>query len=388
MNPKSPTQTVLVAMSGGVDSSVTAMLLKDQGYSVIGVHLQLWNQGEQNLEEIGGRCCSLTDAQDARRVCDRLEIPFYILNAQDIFREKVVDYFVHDYLQNRTPNPCAQCNIDIKFNYLFQKADELGCHWVATGHYARVFHDQVRGRAHLQKAVDAQKDQTYFLFGLTQKALIRTLLPLGGFHKKRVRQLAEEYDLAVSKKPDSQEICFIAQEGYQKFIEDQVAPELRPGGFIRTLDGQLVGQHQGLFRYTIGQRKGLQLQMKDPENYFVVGADIKTRTLFVGPEAQLFHKGLFATQVNWIQSPDFLKGVVCRAKIRSRHEEAECRVTPFEEARVWVEFREPQRAITPGQAIVFYDGEEVLGGGFIEEVKDFPFSEALEAHTTSSEKPT
>jgi tRNA-specific 2-thiouridylase len=359
---------ILIAMSGGVDSSVAAALLKSQGHNVIGVHMQLWDHGEANIDRFGGRCCSLVDSNDARRVCDKLDIPYYVINAQDVFKEKVVDYFVHEYLQNRTPNPCVQCNNQIKFNYLFEKADELGCDWVATGHYAQVIAEAMSGVSRLHKAADPQKDQTYFLFGLTQKALVRTMMPLGGLTKMMVRRLAEEFGLAVAHKADSQEICFIGQEGYQKFIDDRVAQNLRPSGTIRTVAGDLVGEHEGLHRYTIGQRKGLQLRVKDPDQYFVIGFDPKNQVLLVGPEKHLFSKELMATHTNWIRPMDLLHGIRCKARIRSRHEEALCRVTCFDTDRIHVEFDEPQRAITPGQAIVFYEGDEALGGAFIERV--------------------
>ncbi len=355
-------------MSGGVDSSVTAALLKNQGYQVIGVHMQLWDHGEANVERFGGRCCSLVDSNDARRVCDKIDVPYYVINAQDIFKDKVVDYFVHEYLQNRTPNPCIQCNTQIKFNYLFQKADELGCEWVATGHYAQVAQDPTHRVAHLRKAVDPQKDQSYFLFGLTQKALTRTLMPLGSLTKMMVRKLAEGYGLANAQKADSQEICFIGEEGYKGFIEKRVTAELRPQGIIRTVEGAVVGEHDGLYRYTIGQRKGLQLAVKDPDQYFVVGYDETNQALIVGPEQELFKKELLASHVNWILPVDKLHGVHCDARIRSRHEEAPCLVTLFENDTIHVQFDQPQRAITPGQAIVFYQGDEVLGGGFIDKI--------------------
>jgi tRNA-uridine 2-sulfurtransferase len=361
-------ERILVAMSGGVDSSVTAALLKNQGYDVIGVHMQLWDHGNANLERFGGRCCSLIDSNDARRVCDKIDIPYYVINAQDVFQDKVVDYFVHEYLQSRTPNPCVQCNNQIKFNYLFQKADELGCHWVATGHYAQVVHDTKSGISRLLKGADPQKDQTYFLFGLTQKALKRTLMPLGSLSKMMVRKLAEEFGLLVANKADSQEICFIGEEGYKGFIEKRIPESLRPRGMIRTVDGNIVGNHDGLHRYTIGQKKGLQIDVQNADQYFVTGFDAKNQVLIVGPEKELFNKELMAAHMNWIRPVDQLHGITCKARIRSRHEEAACRVTCFENDTVHVEFDEPQRAITPGQAIVFYQNDEALGGAFIEQV--------------------
>lgn len=364
----SESKRVLVAMSGGVDSSVAAALLKKQGYQVIGMHMQLWDHSKANLEERGGRCCSIADSHDARRVCDKIGIPYYVMNAQDVFYDKVVDYFIHEYLQNRTPNPCAQCNQHIKFNYLFQKADELDCEWIATGHYAQVMPDPLTQTAALKKSVDVQKDQTYFLFGLTQKALKRTLMPLGSLTKEMVRKLAQDFDLSVAHKADSQEVCFVGNEGYKSFIEERVAPSFRPKGLIRTVRGDVVGEHEGLYRYTIGQRKGLQLRVKEPDQYFVVGFEAKNHVLIVGLEKDLYQQELIASELNWIRPIHELRSFVCHAKIRSHHPETLCRVTSFESQRVRVEFDKPQRAITPGQAIVFYDESEVLGGAFIERV--------------------
>jgi tRNA-uridine 2-sulfurtransferase len=359
---------VLVAMSGGVDSSVTAALLKSQGHEVVGVHLQLWDHSGANLDRFSGRCCSLIDSNDARRVCDKIGIPYFVINAQDMFKDKVVDYFVHEYLQSRTPNPCIACNNWIKFNFLFDKADELGCDSVATGHYAQVMRDVNTGLARLCKATDHQKDQSYFLFGLTQKALARTEMPLGALPKQMVRKLADEFGLGVAGKPDSQEICFVGDESYKDFIESRAPANLRPKGTIRTIDGRTVGEHKGLYAYTIGQRKGLQLGMKDMEQFCVVGFEPATQTLIVGPENHLFSRTLLARDACWISPVNGLHPFKCKARIRSRHEEAACLVTLFENDVVQVEFDEAQRAITPGQAVVFYDGDDVLGGAFIESV--------------------
>ncbi len=383
---KPPSETkVLVAMSGGVDSSVAAALLKSQGYQVIGVHLQLWDQGESNQEKFGARCCSLVDSNDARRVCDKMGIPFYMINAQDVFREKVVDYFVHEYLQTRTPNPCVQCNNAVKFDYLFDRAQELDCDFMATGHYAQVRMDSGEQKARLHKAGDSKKDQSYFLFGMTQKALQMTMMPLGGLNKEHVRKLGIEFGLTqVADKPDSQEICFIGDEGYQGFIEKNASEDLRKSGVIRTVKGQTLGSHSGLFRYTIGQKKGLNINLKEEkEGLCVVGFDMNTQALIVGNESDLMKDELVATRMNWLQIPDLVRPFECHARIRAHHQEAPCKVTVFKNDTVHVKFDQPQRAITPGQAVVFYLKDEVIGGGFIERAGSEANLEALQGKLPS-----
>ncbi len=382
---KPPSETkVMVAMSGGVDSSVAAALLKSQGYQVIGVHLQLWNHGEANQDRFASRCCSLLDANDARRVCDKMNIPFYVINAEDIFKEKVVDYFVHEYLQARTPNPCIQCNNSVKFDYLYNRAQELECDFVATGHYAQIRFDPETGRGQLHKAVDPRKDQSYFLFGMTSDVLKKTMMPIGGLSKDHVRKLGIQFELtSIAEKPDSQEICFIGQAGYQEFIERHSTQELQKGGVIRNTKGASVGMHNGLFRYTIGQRRGLKLNHReDKEPYYVVGFDTNAGALIVGREDELLQKKLIATKINWLAPRHKLYPFECRARIRAHHEEAQCHVTCFENDTVFVEFKENQRAITPGQAIVFYHNDEVIGGGFIERAGSEVNSQDLQIEDT------
>jgi tRNA-specific 2-thiouridylase len=368
---------VVVAMSGGVDSSVTAALLQLQGYDVIGMSIQTFDANKEEKERFDS-CCSISDMNDARRVCETIGVPFFVINAVDAFESRVIDYFVSEYLQARTPNPCVLCNNHIKFDFLMERALELGADYVATGHYAKVHFDEESGRYSILRAVDEQKDQSYYLFGLTQEQLKRTLMPLGDLRKIQVRKLAQELGLLrVSKKPDSQEICFVGSEGYAKFIEKKVGPTAFMPGQFHLPGGETVGAHEGVHHYTIGQRKGLPsdvLQVAQKLGYgtdvFVSAIEPETGLVRLQADKDLFKRTLVATNFNWMAGGDFTRDKRVTARIRSRHEGAAARARIFAGDRVMVEFDEPQRAITPGQAVVLYDGDMVVGGGWIEEVQE------------------
>jgi tRNA-specific 2-thiouridylase len=366
---------VVVAMSGGVDSSVAAALLQLQGYEVVGMSIQTFDNGKDEKDRFDS-CCSISDMNDARRVCDTLGIPFFVINAVDAFESRVIDAFVSEYLQARTPNPCVLCNNHIKFDYLMERALQLGADFVATGHYAKVQHDQDNGRYSVLRAVDEQKDQSYFLFGLSQEQLKRTLFPLGDLRKIQVRKLATELGLLrVAKKPDSQEICFVGSEGYAKFIESKVGPSVFvPGGFFLP-DGTNVGSHQGVHHFTLGQRKGLPPEVLQASQRMGFGTDLsvkaidpETGSVKLGRETDLFKKSFVAQDFNWMAGGDFSSDVKVTARIRSRHDGAPARARLYAGNRVLIQFDEAQRAITPGQAVVLYQGEMVVGGGWIEKV--------------------
>lgn len=353
---------VLVGMSGGVDSSVAAYLLKEQGYEVIGATMQVW-QHDEEFEEREGGCCSLSAVEDARRVCDKLNIPFYVLNFRDYFKEKVIDYFVQEYIDGRTPNPCIECNKHVKFDELLRRARGIGADYVATGHYAKI--EKRDGRYLLIRSDDDRKDQTYALYNFTQDQLEHTLMPCGQYEKTKIREIAKEIGLAVHNKKDSEEICFVSDNNHGKYILDAKPDRVKPGNFVDR-DGNILGKHKGIVYYTIGQRKGLGIALGRP--VFVIGINAKTNEIILGAEDDIFKTDLIATDVNFIPFDKLEKEITVQAKIRYSAKPSEAIVYSLENGKVRVSFKEKQRAITKGQSVVFYDNEIVVGGGIIENV--------------------
>ena len=350
-----------MAMSGGVDSSVAAALLHDQGYEVIGVTLQLW--GKDVCASSGTRlCCSVRDAMDAKAVAKRLGIRHETLDLAETFRATVIDYFVESYQQGLTPNPCIACNDHIKFGSLLEHADRRSAPLMATGHYARSGYDTVTGRRTLERAADPAKDQSYVLFNLTQPQLSRARFPLGGMSKPAVREIARSLGFSTAEKPDSQDICFVRDGNKNGFLRKALHAEDVPGS-ITDADGRVLGTHRGLLGYTIGQREGLGIAAGKP--LYVVAMDQTRNRLVVGSREELLRSTLIAERLNWVSVDPPRQPVRVQAKIRSRHEPAAARVTPETNGKVRVEFEAPQQAITPGQAVVFYDEDLVLGGGWI-----------------------
>ncbi|MRR54199.1 MAG: tRNA 2-thiouridine(34) synthase MnmA [Deltaproteobacteria bacterium] len=355
---------IAVAMSGGVDSSVTAALLKEQGHDVIGITMRVWDPSTSGVSEEAAEasCCSPDDVRDAGRIADQLDIPFYVVNFEDEFRRLVISDFIGEYYQGRTPNPCVRCNELVKFGLLLEKARELGADFLATGHYAQVEKGD-DGFFHLLKGLDPKKDQSYFLFALSQEQLARSLFPLGGITKQEVRALAARFELRVAEKGESQEICFIPDDNYVRFLDaEQDAQNL--SGAIVDQQGNILGHHQGTYRYTVGQRRGLGIAWKEP--LYVLGVDAKRREVIVGPQDALYKNGLRASHINWMMpTPAGEFSTTCR--IRYRHQAVPCRVIPVPDNRVEVLFTEKEKSVTPGQAVVFYDENRVLGGGWIDE---------------------
>jgi tRNA-specific 2-thiouridylase len=351
-------------MSGGVDSSVAAALLARDGYDVVGLSMQLYDQAGRDGEgQVRfGSCCTIDDLHDARRVAARIGIPHYIVNFERQFNETVVSNFVREYAAGRTPIPCVHCNGDLKFATLVDRAQGMGADFVATGHYARVERDEATGRYLLKRGIDAAKDQSYFLFTLNQAQLAHAMFPLGSLDKPAVREHARELGLSVADKPDSHEICFVPDGDHAAFLERHGnAPS---AGAIRSADGHVVGRHEGVHRFTVGQRKGLGLSSPIP--LYVVGIDAGSSTVTVGPREALDRRELTASGVNWIAGAPPAAGSRITAQIRHRHREAAATIDPIGADRARVTFDEPQSAIAPGQATVFYQGDVVIGGGWIE----------------------
>lgn len=359
-------ETVMVAMSGGVDSSVTAAILAERGYRVIGVTMQIWPDLDPEEEIRQGGCCSLAAVDDARRVAGILDIPYYVLNFRDVFADKVIDYFVAEYARGRTPNPCIACNRYIKFEQLMDRARALGADYLATGHYARVLKDG--DRYALARAVDEGKDQTYALYTLTQDQLARLLLPLGDYRKEDVRRRAAALGLPVADKPDSVEICFVVQGKYGEFVAGWNPGAVTPGPILDR-DGRLLGIHRGLPYYTVGQRRGLGIA--GPHAYYVTDLDRERNAVIIGPEEALYRVEMEVSDVNYISGDAPAGPVPAEVKIRYAAEAAPALLEPLPDGRARVRFQRPQRAITPGQAAVFYQGDLVLGGGTIE--RSMPF---------------
>ena len=352
---------VVVGMSGGVDSSVAAYLLKEQGYDVIGVTMQIWQDEEETVQEENGGCCGLSAVEDARRVAAALDIPYYVMNFKKEFQKYVIDYFMDEYLNGRTPNPCIACNRYVKWEALLTRSMEIGADYIATGHYARI--DVLpNGRYAIKHSATRMKDQTYALYNLTQDQLKRTLMPVGEYSKEEIRAIAEKIHLKVASKPDSQDICFVPDGDYAEFIRRESKKEVPEGNFVST-DGKILGRHKGITHYTVGQRKGLGLSLGHPA--FVLEIRPETNEVVIGTNEESMTRFVKANRLNFMAVEDIEGEKRAFGKIRYNHKGAPCTVKRTGEDEILCTFDEPVRAVTPGQALVLYDGDYVLGGGTI-----------------------